>query len=1116
MAIDAGTVMAYMDMDLSPFSNKLSTAMGQLRTFADNSQDAGTRINALGSSISAVGGTLTKGLTLPLAGLGTAAVTVAANFEEAMSEVQALTGATGSEFDALNEQAQELGATTKYSATQAANAMSELASAGFTTTEIMSAMPGLLDLAASGNIDLADAAGIASSTLRGFGLEASETAHVADVLAEAAAKTNAGITDTGEAMKYIAPVASAMGLSIEEVTAAIGLLSNAGIQGGQAGTVLRSALSRLAAPSSEAAELMAQLGFNAFDAQGEMLSLKDIIGNLQTATAGLTDEQKQNAIVTIFGQESMSGMLSLIAAGPEQLNELTNSLENCDGAASDMAKTMQNNLKGKITEFKSALEGAGIAIGEKLIPALTNIVKGVTKTVSSFNNLSKGTQDVIVKVGLVVAAIGPLLTIGGKLISGVGKIISVFHGLTSVIGGLGIAGFTTGILAASAAVAVVSAGIYVGTEAFKAYNRSILDSTDDMSELEKAFIKMSGGVAYSKQELIDMGLVYEDFNENISKEFQDAVKEMDNECNDFGMTLKEINLDGVIDSSESAAFVERVNKALDSCIQAIDSKQNDIQNKLAESFRVDGVLDENDQAILNWWNQRGETERAEAQQLQAEINQIEQAAFAEGRQLTGEEIAAIQQRYNRIKQIELECKANNSYEMEYAEKEFQNRLATVDAEGAQQLLAKRIENYREQEIQIKSSYDAQIAQVKAGYENMSAEDQRYVDETVARLEAAKQQQLETNAAYYQADLQYVQEHGENVLQAIDVINGKILEGDDLRANQRMQKVQTEYEGLNNITQTGTYQLYNTISGSMENVVVTVDEASGVITGIIQTTTDENGMQVQRWAGYNNELQSNTEKMANEMQSSYNEMRYKIQSESNLIVGSNGKIVDSNGRVVGSLDTVVDANGRVLTSVRDVNGNPVNIKGNWQDAINSAGNTKTAIDNIPNSKTVTVSANVYGLGDLYSLRASIDSIQDKTVRIEAIKAASSQMIEMGYATGTDNALPGIRQVAEYGTELISSNNGLALATGRQFINMQGGEKVYNARQTRKILSEMEKGRNPVLDLSPLISRIDDLIKIEKSKIDTKVVNHNYGGVTIEAQEDIRDLLENINQYNRLRR
>lgn len=1094
MAIDAGTVMAYMDMDLSPFSNKLSTAMSQLSTFADNSENSGTRIEALGSSLTSVGTSLTTGLTLPIVGIGTASVSAAASFEEAMSEVQALTGATGSEFDALSEQAQELGASTRYSATEASNAMSELASAGFTTSEIMSAMPGLLDLAASGNVDLATAAGIASSTLRGFGLEASETAHVSDVLAEAAARTNAGITDTGEAMKYIAPVASAMGISIEEVTAAIGLLSNAGIQGGQAGTVLRSALSRLASPSAEAAELMGQLGFNAYDAQGKMLPLKDIIGNLETATAGLTDEQKQNAIVTIFGQEAMSGMLALTAAGPAQLEELTNSLENCDGSASKMAKTMQNNLKGKVTELKSALEGAGIAIGEKLIPALTNGVKKITEVVSAFNNLDEGTQKSIVKFGLVAAAIGPVVTIAGKLVTGFGKLITIINGLSTAIGGVGIAGMTTGLLAAGAAVGVFAAGVYVTHEALDVFNRKATKSREEMSFVEKAIADMTGEVTYSKQELIDMGLVYDDFNENISEEFRSAIQSMDEDVDDFGLTLSQISLDNVLTEQENNEFISRVDATLEECINAINEKQNTIQSGLQEAFSVDGVLDDNDAAILNWWNERGQTEKEEAQKLHDEITQIEQTAFSEGRALTGEEEEAIRQRYARIKQIELECQANNSYEMEYAQTEFQNRMQNIDAEGASKLLQQRIEGYKENEIQIKTQYDTLISQVNAGYEGMSAEDKAYADETTQRLRETQAQLLEQNASYYQDAIQYCQENNENLLGIIDFTNGKILEGADLTANERLVKAQAEYEGLNNITETGTYQLYNTISDSMEDVTVVVDEASGLITGIVQTTTDENGMQVQRWCGYNDQLQEDTAKMSREMQQSYNEARYKIQESSSLIVSANGQIIGSNGQVVGSLQTIVDANGQVVTSILGVNGQPINITGNWQEAIANINQVNSFLNDL-NGKTVQTYISVQTQGN---------------------QMAGGPIQTDGYATGTDNATSGLTQVAEYGSELIASSYGLALATGRQLINLQGGEKVYNARQTRKILSEMEKGRNPVLDLSPLISRIDDLIKIEKSKIDTKVVNHNYGGVTIEAQEDIRDLLENINQYNRLRR
>lgn len=897
-----------------------------------------------------------------------------------------------------------------------------------------------------------------------------------------------------EAMKYIAPVASAMGISIEEVTAAIGLLSNAGIQGGQAGTVLRSALSRLASPSAEAAELMGQLGFNAYDAQGKMLPLKDIIGNLETATAGLTDEQKQNAIVTIFGQEAMSGMLALTAAGPAQLEELTNSLENCDGSASKMAKTMQNNLKGKVTELKSALEGAGIAIGEKLIPALTNGVKKITEVVSAFNNLDEGTQKSIVKFGLVAAAIGPVVTIAGKLVTGFGKLITVINGLSTVIGGVGIAGMTTGLLAAGAAVGVFAAGVYVTHEALDVFNRKATKSREEMSFIEKAIADMTGEVTYSKQELIDMGLVYDDFNENISEEFRSAIQSMDEDVDDFGLTLSQISLDNVLTEQENNEFISRVDATLEECINAINEKQNTIQSGLQEAFSVDGVLDDNDAAILNWWNERGQTEKEEAQKLHDEITQIEQTAFSEGRALTGEEEEAIRQRYARIKQIELECQANNSYEMEYAQTEFQNRMQNIDAEGASKLLQQRIEGYKENEIQIKTQYDTLISQVNAGYEGMSAEDKAYADETTQRLRETQAQLLEQNASYYQDAIQYCQENNENLLGIIDFTNGKILEGADLTANERLVKAQTEYEGLNNITETGTYQLYNTISDSMEDVTVVVDEASGLITGIVQTTTDENGMQVQRWCGYNDQLQEDTAKMSREMQQSYNEARYKIQESSSLIVSANGQIIGSNGQVVGSLQTIVDANGQVVTSILGVNGQPINITGNWQEAIANINQVNSFLNDL-NGKTVQTYISVQTQGN---------------------QMAGGPIQTDGYATGTDNATSGLTQVAEYGSELIASSYGLALATGRQLINLQGGEKVYNARQTRKILSEMEKGRNPVLDLSPLISRIDDLIKIEKSKIDTKVVNHNYGGVTIEAQEDIRDLLENINQYNRLRR
>ena len=320
-------------------------------------------------------------MALSIVGVGFSASDVIStynDFETGMSGVRALTSATNEEFLLLKETAKELGADTSFSASEAALGMQNLASAGFTTNEIVAAMPGMLDLAASSGEDLAVASDIAATTLRGFGLEASEAAHVADVLAEAAARTNANVADTGEAMKYIAPIANAMGLSLEETAAAIGLLSDAGIKGSQAGTTLRGALSRLAKPTEDMLEVMDSLGLSFYDSNGQMKSISAIVGMLKTNMANLTEEQRQNALVTLFGQEALSGMMVLMEAGPEKLDALTQSLENCKGAASEMAKVRLDNLAGDMEELSGAVETAKLDIMEKLDPYLRQGVQWLT------------------------------------------------------------------------------------------------------------------------------------------------------------------------------------------------------------------------------------------------------------------------------------------------------------------------------------------------------------------------------------------------------------------------------------------------------------------------------------------------------------------------------------------------------------------------------------------------------------------------------------------------------------------------------------------------------------------------------------------------------------------
>lgn len=350
--------------------------------------------------LSKIGGLAVKGLSVAtgaitgtataLGGVSIAAIKAGSDFESQMSRVQAISGATGSEFDKLKDQAIQLGADTAFSSSQAAEGMENLAAAGFTTSEIIDAMPGLLDLAAASGEDLASSSDIAASTLRGFGLEAADAAHVADVLAANANKTNSSVADTGEAMKYVAPLARAAGLSLEETAAAIGIMANAGIQGAQAGTTLRGSISRLSSPTKEMSECMDSLGISFYDSEGKMKSLSEQIRMMKDATAGMTDEQKNNVLVTLYGQEALSGMLALMNEGDGALTELTHAYENCDGSAKAAAETMQDNLSGALDQLSGSAETLGIVFYESVSESLKETVKSAT---DSINNITEAFKN---------------------------------------------------------------------------------------------------------------------------------------------------------------------------------------------------------------------------------------------------------------------------------------------------------------------------------------------------------------------------------------------------------------------------------------------------------------------------------------------------------------------------------------------------------------------------------------------------------------------------------------------------------------------------------------------------------------------------------------------------
>lgn len=489
MAVNMGTAIAYLELDTSKFSKGFVSAYNDLKVFGDKSATAEQKLNGLSSAFKTTGGLLSKNVTLPIVGVGAAAVKTATDFEAGMSEVKAISGATGSEFDALRDKAIEMGAKTKFSASDSADAFKYMAMAGWDASQMMDGIAGIMDLAAASGEDLATTSDIVTDALTAFGLQASDSAHFADVLAQASSKSNTNVGLMGETFKYVAPVAGALGYSIEDTAVAIGLMANSGIKGSQAGTALRSTITRLAKPVGEAKDAVEELGISITNADGTMKPLSQTMVELREKFAGLTEEQKAQYAAMLAGQEGMSGLLAIVNASDEDFQKLTDEINNANGAAEDMASVMMDNTAGAVEQLKGALESAGILIGEKLTPYIRKLAEWITGLVEKFNSLSEEEQDQIVKFGLILAAIGPVLLILAKVISVVSTVVKAFKlfgttmttvktsidlvkagytGLATQMGGIPklVAGISTGFGGMLAPIAAVIAIVAVLVGAF--------------------------------------------------------------------------------------------------------------------------------------------------------------------------------------------------------------------------------------------------------------------------------------------------------------------------------------------------------------------------------------------------------------------------------------------------------------------------------------------------------------------------------------------------------------------------------------------------------------------------------------------------------------------------
>lgn len=666
MAANAGEVRARLVLDNAQFRQGVSQARQDMQGLNQNAQSSSQGMSALSKASAAAG-------VAVVAAVGSS-VKAAANFEQSMAKVKAISGATDEEFKQLNATAKHLGATTQFSASQAADGLAFLSLAGFKAQDSIDAMPAVLNLAAAGAIDLGSAADIASNIMTGFGLSAKDTGFAADVLAKTFTTANTDMNQLGMAMKYVAPVAKSLGWDITDAATAVAKMSDAGIQGSQAGTSLRAALLSLANPTGQTEKAFKKLGISVVDANGQFKPLPELIGHISSKMEGMTDAQKTVTAAQLVGTEASAGFLALLDQGQGSLQAYKTALEQSGGTAERIAKVQQDTLIGAWTQVKSAAEGLAIGIGEALLPAFTGLAQGATTLIGALAEIDPR----FVAAGLAAAGTAAGLMI---FVTNIGKVVTALNVLRLAM----VANpYTLAIGAVAAAVGGLTymlSGAKDKTEEYKEVNmdtyKSLGEQARSLEDTANQYDKMRSKVNLSTEEL----LRYRDIQTEIKRVEDPATKQ-----------ALQKELDGIIQKSKVN------NETLDKTIGLSD----DLIAKApqtAQAYSTTGqAIAENTDAAKELVKALKEKQQIElAQQIaQGYKNQVKdlqdyKKAVDEGNEAIGrrkqlqDSVDMLQNRVNeREKEYKQHVKEGNEVAAFFAERKLNNAKKSLEAAQEEQ------------------------------------------------------------------------------------------------------------------------------------------------------------------------------------------------------------------------------------------------------------------------------------------------------------------------------------------------------------------------------------------------------------------------------------------------
>lgn len=966
--IKLAPLMTEIKLDVKNFKSDMEKAGAIGVSEAKRISESMSTTAKIGDVFSKTGTALTKGLTLPVIGAGTAAAKMAVDYESSFAKVSTLLDSSIVDFDKYKTGILDASSESKVAVDDFSESVYASISAGVDQTKAIEFTTEAMKLAKGGFTTGAKSVDVLTTAINGYNLKAEDAARISDLLITTQNLGKTTVDELASSMGTVIPVANSVNFGIEELSAAYAQLTKNGIATSESGTYMKAMLSELGKSGSMTDKVLRELtgkGFSQLKAEGT--STTDILHMLSDAA-----EADGKTLKDMFGSvEAGSAALVLAKGDGEEYNEMLRGMEKSAGATQaafeKMDATPAEQMKGALNELKNE----SIKLGAAFVPAIEKVADVIGGVAEAFSGLSEEQKDNVIKWGMVLAAAGPVLRlIGGgittytklsNVMGGVNAGIKTFgtaqklaaeaaQGTSAVVGHSGLTGSMAGLLGISApvvaGVAAVSAGLYAVHESSRLAKRQVNEASEEMSVMERICAKLGGTEIHTREELEKMGYVHKEFSGDISQEFQKAVEDSTKKVQDFNVFLREIGFDDVITKEESDEFNSRINQTCDEAISAVKSKKDESQAALKDLFVADdAVIDEGEQKVLDILSASSDKQIKEVEQLREEILAIKQKSVDEGRALNEQEIADIEGKNARIRQIELEAVGGTQEEISYAKNEFNARIKNMDLESASELMQEKAKIRDDEIVKIQASYDTEIEMLRTNLKGKTSEEKRAIEEQIINLEKDREDKIKIQQDLYNTYLDIIKENNPKLLDGINKFNGQVLTNEDRTANDRISLYQTTYSGLDKITETGVYRMLNRTNGMWEDVSVIYDEGGKRITGV--------------WSQSQAVAAGCTEKIgedARKMGESFTGSAHTIANAADLEIDAMGRIIDKNGTVVGSMDGVKGKTGEVRQGIVDINGTPYEIRVNKDGTIAALNEIGSAADFAARERTININTN----------------------------------------------------------------------------------------------------------------------------------------------------------------